>query len=83
VGVGLALLLTSLVASRVLPHRGPTHSLIAALVATLLAGVGGHAAGLPWVCALAFGWGYVSHLITDLPSRAGLPWLLWPFVQRE
>jgi membrane-bound metal-dependent hydrolase YbcI (DUF457 family) len=76
-------LLASLVVSRFLPHRGPTHSLLGALVATALACVGISAAGQSWAYAAAFGWGYVSHLLADLPGRTGLPWLLWPFIQRD
>jgi len=80
---GAALLTTSLVVSTFLPHRGPTHSLAGAAIATGLACLACSLGGVSWIYGLAFGWGYLSHLMADLPSRSGLPWLLWPFVQRD
>ncbi len=81
-GVGAGLLAVSLVVSRFVSHRGPTHSLLAGSVATLLVCVGCAVAGWPQLYGIAFGWGYASHLMADLPSRTGLPHLLWPFVGR-
>src|SRR6056297_2042866 len=55
-------------------HRGVTHSAVAVLVCTLLAA--GIVGGTPAiVTALALG--YLSHLIGDWMTTAGIP-LLWP-----
>lgn len=76
---GAVLLAVSLVVSRFVPHRGPTHSLLAGCIATLAVCLACVGAGWSGLYGIAFGWGYASHLIADLPSRAGLPHLLWPF----
>jgi len=78
VGVALALVLLSLAASTLLGHRGPTHSLTAALALTLVACVAfaiGHQA---WWLGLWFGWGYLSHLLADMTTKMGCPAMLWP-----
>jgi membrane-bound metal-dependent hydrolase YbcI (DUF457 family) len=75
---GFALLAASLVASRLFEHRGPTHSLAFALVGTVVLAVILAASQLPWAYALVLGWGYLSHLATDLATPTGCPCLLWP-----
>ncbi len=61
----LAFLLDGIVA--IIPHRGPTHWLVTNLLLTALVGAGalltGHKATSPAV--LAFGLGYLSHLVSD------------------
>lgn len=59
--------------SRLFEHRGPMHSLLAALLAGGFAWwLGGPAIGT------AVGLGWLSHLVADCPTYYGLP-LLWPF----
>jgi len=81
--VGVALLLISLVVPRLVKHRGPTHSLVFAAGAGALACAACAAAGLPWTYGLAFGWGYLSHLLGDAVTASGCPSLLWPLVRRR
>src|SRR4051794_22962016 len=63
---------------RLLEHRGPTHSLLAAFLICVL----------PWPLwlhqplGLALGAGYASHLLADSLSPMGQPYL-WPFSRRR
>ena len=68
--------------AKVIPHRGPTHWLVTAAVV-----VGGVAYlaqlfGLPPVVPVAFGAGYLSHLLADAVTVAGVP-LLGPLSGRS
>lgn len=64
-----------------LPHRGPTHWLITAVLLTSAAYTAANWAGWPAVVWLAFGAGYLSHLVADGLTIAGVP-LLGPFTRR-
>ncbi|GAB4277176.1 MAG: hypothetical protein Kow0056_08390 [Coriobacteriia bacterium] len=83
VGVAVALLLISLVVSAMLPHRGPTHSLVVGAVLTLIVTSIVAFTGPSWTVGLWFGWGYLSHLLTDWPSKMGCPFLLWPWLRGD
>ncbi len=70
----------ALVASAVLPHRGPTHSLLAWVLLTVLGWlVGSHFGLLPVVAAGSLG--YLLHLVADSLTKSGVPWL-WPLWRR-
>jgi len=73
----------SSVASSVLGHRGPAHSLAAAAMVTVVACLGLALAGQPWSLGLVVGWGFLSHLIADATTKMGLPALLWPWGSYE
>lgn len=61
-------------------HRGLTHYGLTALVLTTISGLLGWWLGYPDV-GLAFGLGYLSHILADSLTLAGTP-LLWP-LQKE
>jgi inner membrane protein len=68
--------------AKIVPHRGPTHWLVTAAVV-----VGGVAylsqlLNLPPVVPVAFGAGYLSHLLADAVTVAGVP-LLGPLSGRS
>lgn len=65
-----------------LRHRGPTHSLAAALAAWAGAAWLCAARGLPAAAALAALLGYLSHLALDALTPGGAP-LLWPLSGRR
>lgn len=77
--MGVSLYYLSYLATQVLRHRGPTHSIVFNVGATILAvfisvvlfGTGGY--------GLVFGWGWYTHLGLDLMTPTGLPYLWWPF----
>lgn len=71
VGVKPFYLLSELV-SRLLPHRSLLHSLWAAVILSLVTLFAG------WAIALAFFLGYLSHLLLDSLSPAGVPLFLRP-----
>lgn len=79
IGLAVALLVASLVASIFLEHRGPTHSYVAAAAASAGATIAALIAGQSWLLGLCFLWGYVSHLLTDALTPMGLPFALWPW----
>lgn len=79
VGIAISLLLISLAASTVLEHRGPTHSLTAAVAVALVACAMCAVFGWAWTLGLVVGWGYLSHLLTDLMTPMGLPAVMWPW----
>jgi inner membrane protein len=58
-------------------HRGATHFGLTALLMLALGLVIGQQLGYPDV-GLAFGLGYLSHLLADALTKTGLP-LLWPW----
>lgn len=65
-----------------LRHRGPTHSLAAALAAWAVASWLCAARGLPGAVALAALAGHLSHLALDALTPGGVP-LLWPLWGRR
>lgn len=65
-----------------LRHRGPTHSLAAALATWAGASWLCAAQGLPHAAALAALAGYLSHLALDALTPGGVP-LLWPLWGRR
>lgn len=67
--------------ARLLPHRGPTHWLITAVLITSAAYTVTNWAGWPAVVWLAVGGGYLSHLLADGLTIAGVP-LLGPLTRR-
>lgn len=75
-----------LVAGVALPfigHRGPVHSIGAGVIFTVLFVVSLALLGAPLWLAAIFALGWASHLLLDLPSRTGLPHLLWPLRSAE
>ncbi len=78
VWVGILLLALSLTAGKLFGHRGPVHSIAFGLIATLVVGLGLLVSGAPLWWALAFAWGWASHLAADGTTKMGLPHLLWP-----
>ena len=66
---------------RLLGHRGPLHSALAALAAGVLGALLGQALGignLGWL--VAYGW--AAHLLADAVTEGGVP-LLWPVWRRR
>lgn len=61
-------------------HRGLTHRGVVALAVLAVGLVLGRSAGYPDV-GLAFGLGYLSHLLADGLTKTGIP-LLWPLPGR-
>jgi membrane-bound metal-dependent hydrolase YbcI (DUF457 family) len=78
VWVGALLLGLSLVAAKVFGHRGPVHSIAFGVIATVVVAIGLAASRAPLWWALAFAWGWASHLAADATTKMGLPSLLWP-----
>jgi len=68
--------------AKVIPHRGPTHWLVTAALLVTAVGYGATLANLPPVVPLAFGAGYLSHLLADALTVAGVP-LLGPLSGRS
>lgn len=56
------------------PHRGPLHSLVAVGVITLIGSIP-VAVWLGWQVGLALTLGYLSHLMLDMCTKSGLPFL--------
>lgn len=79
-GAGLCLLLLSLVAVIAVGHRGPTHSILAALAATFLISAASVFGGASLWYSAAFGLGWISHLIADAGTPDGLQFLFWPLL---
>lgn len=80
--VGVTLIGLSWFASGVLKHRGPMHSLVAAVLGSALVAGGCVAAGAPWQLGAVFGWGYLSHVLADAITPSGCRSLLWPLTRR-
>ena len=77
--LAIGLKAVSFLMSRLFGHRGAMHSVMFAVVATLIAvGVCSYLNAARWY-GLVFGWGWLLHLLTDAPSEMGLPYLWWPF----
>jgi hypothetical protein len=68
--------------ARLIPHRGPTHWLLTALILWGVVACGANLFGLPPVLWVAFGAGYMSHLLADSLTVAGVP-LLGPLSGRS
>jgi inner membrane protein len=67
--------------SRLLKHRGPLHSALAAAVAGVVAELLGERFGVTGLGALvAFGW--ASHILADALTDRGVP-LLWPLWRKR
>jgi len=62
--------------SRVVGHRGPTHSLLALVLVSILIGGAEASLRLPGMAILVV-WGYLLHLLADMMTHAGVP-LFWP-----
>lgn len=79
-GFAITFVIASMIARRYTTHRGATHSLLAAGIATLLALLVCAVFSWPAWYGLLFGWGWITHLGADATSKMGLPsLLLWPF----
>jgi membrane-bound metal-dependent hydrolase YbcI (DUF457 family) len=77
-GAALGLMLLSWLLYQSLHHRGPLHSIlftvgVTALVCLVLWGY-----RLPWAWGLAFGWGWLWHILADGLTDQGVPFF-WPF----
>ena len=73
----IAFVLASKIARRYTKHRGATHSLFTAGVATLFVTVVCLVASVPAWYGLLFGWGWLTHLGADATTKMGVPSLLW------
>lgn len=65
----------------ILPHRGPTHWLLTALLLTGVAAAVCRTQNLPDLLWQTFGIGYLSHLLADVCTESGVK-LLAPFYPR-
>jgi membrane-bound metal-dependent hydrolase YbcI (DUF457 family) len=74
----LGLMLLSWLLYKSLHHRGPLHSLYFTLGVTTVACVVSWAFWLPWTWGLAFGWGWLWHILADGLTEQGVPFF-WPF----
>jgi membrane-bound metal-dependent hydrolase YbcI (DUF457 family) len=82
--LGASLVLISLIMgidSRLLPHRGPSHSLVCWLVETgsVYATFKFSGYPLPGLFSVFFAWGILSHLLADCFTSGDAPDLFWPF----
>ena len=68
--------------AKIVPHRGPTHWLVTAAVVVVAVAYISELFGLPPVVPVAFGAGYLSHLLADAVTVAGVP-LLGPLSGRS
>lgn len=66
---------------RLLGHRGPLHSAVAALVAGVLGELPGERFGGGGL-GLLVGYGWVAHVLADAVTDRGMP-LLWPLWRRR
>jgi len=74
----LGLMLLSWLLYKSLHHRGPLHSLIFAFGVTAIACWAFWYYWLPWAWGLAFGWGWLWHILADGLTEQGVPFF-WPF----
>ena len=81
--VSVVLLFASFKATAVLEHRGPLHSIAAAVVATGSVLLVCAAFGLWPLHAVLFGLGWSTHLLADATTPTGLPYLTWPLGSPE
>jgi membrane-bound metal-dependent hydrolase YbcI (DUF457 family) len=77
-GVSIGLMLVSWLLYKSLHHRGPLHSLYFTLGVTTVACMVFWWAWLPWTWGLAFGWGWLWHILADGLTEQGVPFF-WPF----
>lgn len=77
-GVALGLMLLSWLLYKSLHHRGPLHSLLFAVSMAFLIGWVSWYYWLPWTLGLAFGWGWLWHILADGLTDEGVPFF-WPF----
>ena len=76
--MALGLMGISWVVYRSLHHRGPLHSLLFAGAVTIAAIIFLAAFRQPWYWGLAFGWGWLWHILADGLTKEGVPFF-WPF----
>jgi membrane-bound metal-dependent hydrolase YbcI (DUF457 family) len=74
----LGLMLLSWLLYKSLHHRGPLHSILFTLGVTAAASFALWWFWLPWVWGLAFGWGWLWHILADGLTKEGVPFF-WPF----
>jgi inner membrane protein len=67
--------------ARLLKHRGPLHSPLAALLAGAVAGLLGARLGVTGL-GLLVGYGWAAHVLTDALTDRGVP-LFWPLRRRR
>ena len=83
--LGRRVAIVSIPLSMLIGHRGLTHSFLALFVALvgcwMFAGFIGLSGGVPIVFAAMVCAGYISHLLADWFTPAGVPWL-WPRARR-
>jgi membrane-bound metal-dependent hydrolase YbcI (DUF457 family) len=72
---------TTRAVGRLLGHRGPLHSAVAAVMAGVVAGLLGTRLGVSGL-GLLVGYGWASHVLVDLLTDRGVP-LLWPLWRRR
>lgn len=77
-GLAFGLMLASWLVYKSLHHRGPLHSIYFTLGVTTVACVVSWWLWLPWVWGLAFGWGWLWHILADGLTEQGVPFF-WPF----
>jgi membrane-bound metal-dependent hydrolase YbcI (DUF457 family) len=77
VAASFGLMLLSWLLYKSLHHRGPLHSLIFTCGVTALACWIFWYYWLPWTLGLAFGWGWLWHILADGLTEQGVPFF-WP-----
>jgi membrane-bound metal-dependent hydrolase YbcI (DUF457 family) len=77
-GAALSLMAFSWLLYKKLHHRGPLHSLVVTFCITLFACLLAGVFGQSWTWGLAFGWGWLWHILADGLTSDGVPFL-WPF----
>jgi membrane-bound metal-dependent hydrolase YbcI (DUF457 family) len=75
--LSLGLMGFSWVLYKSLHHRGPLHSLLITLVVTIAACIAFAAFNQAWTWGLAFGWGWLMHILADGLTKEGVPFF-WP-----
>ena len=73
----LALMMLSLFLYKSLHHRGPLHSLLFAISITIVVSLTIALLGGSWLWGLAFGWGWLCHILGDGLTPQGIPFF-WP-----
>lgn len=81
IGGALALLVLARMINALWGHRGATHSLFFAGLATALWLIPYLVFAIPWWYGAIFGLGYLSHLLADATTEKKLPALWWPFTR--